>query len=139
MKISAFTFIRNGDSLKFPFIQSIQSALPIVDEFIVVVGKSNDNTLKMLQAFNEPKVRIIETEWNENMRAKGYMYGQQKMIGQFACTGEWALYLEADEILHENDHDKIVAAMKKHRYNPEIEALLFDYIHFYGNTNTFAW
>lgn len=139
MKVSGFTFIRNGESLGFPFVESIKSALPVVDEFIVVVGKSDDNTLQILKDFNHPKVRIIETTWNENMKTKGFVYGQQKMIGQFACTGEWAIYLEADEILHEDDHETLLASLKKHRHNPEVEALVFDYIHFYGNKNTYAW
>jgi len=40
MKISAFTFIRNGTIFGFPFVESIRSVLPIVDEFVVNVGNS---------------------------------------------------------------------------------------------------
>jgi hypothetical protein len=40
MKVSAFTFIKNGQILGYPFIQSIQSILPIVDEFVINVGQS---------------------------------------------------------------------------------------------------
>jgi len=71
------------------------------------------------------------------MTDKGYVYGQQKMIAQFNCTGDWAFYLEADEVIHENDLDKIVEAMKKYKDDDEVEALYFDYIHFYGNKNTY--
>ena len=48
MKISAFTFIKNGEILGYPFIQSITSVLSIVDEFVVNVGESEDNTLKLV-------------------------------------------------------------------------------------------
>ena len=48
MKISAFTFIKNGQILGYPFLQSIQSVLPIVDEFIINVGESEDDTLSLL-------------------------------------------------------------------------------------------
>ena len=102
-KVSGFTFIRNGMQLGYPFIASIQSILPIVDEFVIAVGESEDDTLSQIQALNEPKIRIIQTVWNENMRDKGYVYGQQKMIAQFNCTGDWAFYLEGDEVVHEND------------------------------------
>jgi hypothetical protein len=139
MKISGFTFVRNGQSLGFPFIQSIRSILPICDEFIVNVGQSDDQTLAMIQAINDPKIKIIETVWNPHMRTKGYLYGEHKMIAQFACTGDWAFYLEADEVIHEQDLPTIVAAMQQHLEDPNIEALAFRYRHFYGNINTYAW
>ena len=47
MKVSGFTFIKNGQILGYPFLQSIQSILPIVDEFVINVGESEDDTLKM--------------------------------------------------------------------------------------------
>ena len=39
MKVSAFTFIKNGEILGYPFLQSINSILPIVDEFVINVGE----------------------------------------------------------------------------------------------------
>ena len=101
MKISRFTFIRNGEMLGYPFIESIQSALPILDEFVIAVGKSEDCTLERIQEIGSDKIRIVETEWNEVMQDRGFVYAQQKMIAQFNCTGDWAFYLEGDEVLHE--------------------------------------
>ena len=71
------------------------------------------------------------------MREKGYVYGQQKMVAQFNCTGDWAFYIEADEVVHENDLETIKAVCKTHLNNPNVEALVFDYLHFYGNKNTY--
>lgn len=139
MKVSGFTFLRNAAQLGFPFIQSIRSALPLVDEFIVNVGASTDDTLAQIKALADPKIKIIESEWNPHMQQRGFVYAQQKMIAQYSCTGEWAFYLEGDEIIHEQDYAAIRAAMHKHRNNPSVEALVFDYLHFYGNTNTYAW
>ncbi|MCH9770427.1 MAG: glycosyltransferase [Gammaproteobacteria bacterium] len=139
MKVSGFTFVRNGEQLGYPFIQSIRSALPIVDEFIAVVGESDDATLHMIQTMNEPKIKIIQTQWNPHIKNNGFILAQQKMIAQYACTGDWALYIEADELLHEKDYPNIKAAMQRHLHNPDIEALVFNYLHFYGNINTFAW
>lgn len=139
MKVSAFTFLRNAEQLGFPFIASIRSVLPLVDEFIINIGHSDDNTLSMVKAIDDPKIKIIETEWNENIRQKGFVYAQQKMIAQYSCTGDWAFYLEGDEVLHEQDYPNIKHAMEKHLNNDRVEALVFDYIHFYGNTRTYAW
>ena len=103
MKVSGFTFIRNGEMLGYPFIESIQSILPIVDEFIIAVGQGEDKTLEKINSINNNKIHIIETKWNEIMQDRGFVYAQQKMIAQFNCTGDWAFYLEGDEVLHEKD------------------------------------
>jgi glycosyltransferase involved in cell wall biosynthesis len=137
MKVSAFTFIKNGQILGYPFIQSIQSILPIVDEFVINVGQSEDNTLELIQSIGNPKIRIIQSKWNDNMHDRGYVYGQQKMIAQFNCTGDWAFYIEGDEVYHEDDLDKIKASMQAHVDDPDVEALVFDFYHLYGNANSY--
>jgi hypothetical protein len=143
MKVSGFTFLRNGQKLGYPFVASIRSILPTVDEFVVALGPCDDDTEKMLREIGDPKIRIIPTQWNERIRSdyslKGFVYGQQKSIALFNCTGDWAFYLEGDEVIHENDLPKIRAAMEKHLDDEDVEALVFDYLHFYGNANTYAW
>jgi hypothetical protein len=67
------------------------------------------------------------------MQDRGFVYAQQKMIAQYNCTGDWAFYLEGDEVLHEDDLPKIKASMEQHLNNPEVEALAFDYHHFFGS------
>jgi glycosyltransferase involved in cell wall biosynthesis len=141
--ISGFTFIRNGVELGFPFEASIRSLLPLVDEFVVVVGKSNDDTLARIHAIGSHKIRVIETIWNERMADRGFVYAQQKMIAQYACTGDWAFYLEGDEVVHEAELANIRASVDKHHNNPAVEAFVFDYFHFYGTpdfvANSPAW
>ncbi|WP_456479207.1 glycosyltransferase [Nautilia sp.] len=137
MRVSGFTFLRNGSILGYPFRESIISVLPIVDEFIVALGPCEDDTEEILKSIKSDKIKIIKTQWNENMKEKGFVYGQQKMIAQFNCTGDWAFYLEADEVVHEDDLDNILKSMEKYKNDDEVEALYFDYIHFYGNKNTY--
>jgi len=143
MKVSGFTFLRNGQKLGYPFVESIRSILPIVDEFVIALGPCNDDTEEMLRGIGDPKIRIIPTQWNERLQpgysVNGFVYGQQKSIALFNCTGDWAFYLEADEVVHENDLPKIRAAMERYLDDPCVEALAFDYLHFYGNKNTVAW
>ena len=143
MKVSGFTFLRNGQKLGFPFVASIRSILPIVDEFVIALGPCADDTEKLVREIADPKIRIISTQWNERIQpdysVKGFVYGQQKSIALFNCTGDWAFYLEADEVVHENDLPKIRAAMEQHLDDTRVEALAFDYLHFYGNANTYAW
>lgn len=138
MKVSGFTFIRNGSSLGYPFIESIKSILPICDEFIVALGKSEDNTLNKIRALKSKKIKIIETLWNENISDRGFVYAQQKMIAQYNCSGDWAFYLEGDEIINPKDHKNILASMRQHLNNKDIEALAFKYHHFYGSPDWLA-
>ena len=137
MKVSAFTFIKNGQILGYPFLESIQSVLPIVDEFVINVGESEDDTLSIIQAINSPKIRIIESKWNDKMKNSGYVYGQQKMIAQFNCTGDWLFYIEGDEVYHENDLEKIQNSMRLYLNDLNVEALVLDFYHFYGNANSY--
>ena len=143
MKVSGFTFLRNGQKFGYPFVASIRSILPIVDEYVVALGPCYDDTEKMLREIGDPKIRIIPTQWNERIQpdysVKGFVYGQQKSIALFNCTGDWAFYLEADEVVHEDDLPKIRAVMERYLNDERVEALAFDYLHFYGNANTYAW
>jgi hypothetical protein len=143
VKVSGFTFLRNGRKLGYPFVESIRSILPLVDEFVIALGPCDDDTEKMLRAVGEPKIRLIPTQWNERLRpdysVRGFVFGQQKSIALFNCTGDWAFYLEADEVVHENDLPKIRSAMERYLDDERVEALAFDYLHFYGNKNTIAW
>jgi glycosyltransferase involved in cell wall biosynthesis len=135
MKVSGFTFLRNAEINGYPFIESIRSILPIVDEFVCAIGPSDDNTKAEVQAINDDKIKIIETTWNENMQDRGFVYGQQKMVAQYNCSGDWAFYLEADEVLHEKELPLIQDAMHKHLHNPNVEAFYFNFYHFYGTAN----
>lgn len=135
MKVSGFTFLRNAQINGYPFVESIRSLLPLVDEYICVIGYSQDDTKQMVRDIGDPKIRIIESSWNEEMHDRGFVYGQQKMIAQFNCSGDWAFYLEADEVLHESELYQIKSAMEKNLNDTTVEALYFDFKHFYGTSD----
>jgi len=137
VKVSAFTFIKNGQILGYPFVESIQSILTIVDEFVINVGESEDDTLLVIQSIHSSKIRIIKSKWNDTMQERGFVYGQQKMIAQYNCTGDWAFYIEGDEVYHENDLEQIRESMTMHLDDPNVEALAFDFYHFYGNADSY--
>jgi len=138
MKISGFTFIRNGTLLGYPYLESVHSLLSLCDEVIVAVGRSQDDTLERLQTLTDPKLTLIPTTWNETMKDRGYVYAQQKMIAQFNCTGDWAMYLEGDEVLHEQDIPHLKKCLQLQLPATQVEALIFDYHHFYGSPQWLA-
>lgn len=135
MKISGFSFIRNGVVNGYPFLESYASVLPLVDEFVVVVGKSDDSTLSEMQKFaaQNPKVRILESVWDENLRQGGKILAQQTNLAMHACRHNWGLYIQSDEVLHEQDYPAIRKTLVEADENDQVDGLLFRYLHFYGS------
>jgi hypothetical protein len=134
-RISGFTFVRDGVRFGYPFAEAVLSLLPLVDELVVVVGRGSDETLARLQALarEHGKIRIHESEWDERLRKDGAILAQQTDLALSHCTGDWGLYLQADEVLHEEDYPEIRAALARAHENPEVDGLLFDYVHFYAD------
>ncbi len=133
MKVSSFSIIRDGVRFGYPFVESIRSVLPLVDEFILAVGKGSDETLERARAIESPKLRIIETVWDENLRQGGQIMAQQTNLALGECTGDWCFYIQGDEVIHEEDNTRIRNAMETHFSNPRVEGLSFRYKHFYGS------
>ena len=135
MKISGFTFIKNAVAYDFPVVESVRSELPVVDEFIIVVGDSSDGTDELLKVFDgEPKVRIIRTVWDTQTYDRGGMiYAQQTDVGLRACTGDWCLYIQSDEIMHHDALPVIREACAKYLDDRRVEGFLLKYVHLYGD------
>lgn len=133
IKISGFTFVRDAVRLDYPVVESIRSALPIVDEYIVNAGDCTDNTIEIIRNIGDPKIRIIETNWNPERFVDGVTYADQTNIALDHCRFPWCLYLQADEVIHEQEFQKILNAMEKCDSREDVDGLLFHYNHFWGN------
>ena len=68
VRISGFTIVRNAIKLDFPVEASIRSILPVCDEVVVNVGRSEDDTLGLVRSIGDPRIRILETEWDMSRR-----------------------------------------------------------------------
>lgn len=137
MKVSGFTFLRNGAKLHYPIVESILSALPLVDEFVIAMGDSDpdDDTRERIEALGSPKIRIIDTVWDLAKYPNGAVYAQQTDVAKSHCTGDWLLYLQGDEVIHEDGYDMLRRSLERWHDVPEVDAMLFDYIHFWGDYN----
>ncbi|NIJ55254.1 glycosyltransferase family 2 protein [Dyadobacter arcticus] len=134
MKISGFTIIRNAVLNDYPIVEAITSILPVVDEMLVSVGYSEDNTLELIRSIKSEKIRIVESEWDLSLRAGGKVLAVEtdKALRQISPDTDWAFYIQGDEVVHEKYHEAIIESCKQHVDNQEVEGLLFDYLHFYG-------
>ena len=136
MLLSGFTFIRNGVTFDYPFRESLQSMLPLVDELIVAVGNSEDGTREAVTALGSDKIRILDTTWDESLRSEGRILAQQTNLALAETKNPWCLYLQGDEVLHEEDFRLIHNALDRYADVHTIKGLLFNYIHFYGSYGT---
>lgn len=129
--------VKNADKLYYPIKQSIESILPIVDEFVVALGNNDedDNTRALIESIDSDKVKIIHTVWDLNKYPNGMENAHQTDIAKNACSGDWVFYLQADEVVHEEDHPAIVKACRENLEDKEIEGILFKYYHFWGDYN----
>lgn len=135
MKISGFTIARNVIKYDYPILEAINSILPICDEFIIAVGKSEDDTLELLRNIKSDKIKIIETVWDDSLRKGGRVLAVEtdKAFQAISPDSDWAFYIQADEVVHEKYLENIKNAAQKHLNNQNIDGLLFDYRHFYGS------
>lgn len=140
MKVSGFTFIRNAITYDYPIIEAIKSILPLCDEFIVALGQSQDDTLALIQQINSPKIRIVETVWNDALREGGAVLAEEtnKALAAISKDTDWAIYIQGDEILHEQYLEEVKISMQKHLHDKSVDGLLFDYLHFYGSYDYIA-
>ena len=137
MKISGFTMIKNATKLYFPIKQSIESILPIVDEYVVALGDcdEDDKTLEEIKSIKSDKIKIINTVWDINKYANGTENAHQTDIAKEACTGDWLFYLQADEVVHEKYLPVIKKACSAYLTDKKVEGFLFNYKHFWGDYN----
>lgn len=140
MKVSGFTFVRNAIKFDYPVIESIRSIMPICDEVVVAVGNSEDGTLDLIKSIGSPKIKIIETIWDDSLREGGYVLAVEtdKAFAAISPDADWAIYVQADEVFHEKELPKIKAGMEKYLADKRVEGLLFRYVNFFGSYDFIA-
>jgi glycosyltransferase involved in cell wall biosynthesis len=140
MKVSGFTIVRNAVKFDYPVVESITSILPLCDEVIVAVGNSVDGTRALIESIPSPKIRIIDTIWDESKRSGGEVLAEEtnKAFDAISDESSWAIYIQADEVLHESGYDLLLESMKKKENEQGVDGLLLNYRHFYGSYDYIA-
>ena len=134
MKVTGFSFIRNAVKYNYPIEEALRSILPLCDQVVVAVGDSSDGT-RQLVAGIDPKIRIIDTVWDETIREGGRVLAVEtdKAFQAIGNEADWCIYIQGDEVLHEDGYPAVREAMEKWKDHPEVDGLLFNYRHFFGS------
>ncbi len=135
MRISGFSMGKNAHKLYYPMAPAIASILPVVDEFVVALGDSDedDTTRREIERLGSDKIRIIDTEWDIEKYPRGMEHAHQTDLAREQCTGDWLFYLQSDEVVHEKYLKTIEDRCRELLDDREVEGLLFKYRHFWGD------
>lgn len=136
MKVSGFTIVRNAIELDFPVVESIRSVLPLCEEVVVNVGRSTDATLDLVRGIDDPRIRIVETEWN--FAAGGTVLRDETLRAMRACRHPWGIYIQADEVLHEQGAEAFAATLARADADARVSGVVVRYRHFFGDPDTEA-
>ena len=129
--ISAFMVIRNGISQGYPFIESIKSALPIVDEFLISDGYSDDNTYEtLLKCFgNEKKIKLYRDKWDRKSTNGSSLRNALNKV-RYRCKYDYILEVDANEIIPAENIDLIKSLPILY---PDHEIFAFPYYQIIGS------
>jgi hypothetical protein len=135
VKISGFTFVRNAITLDFPLKESVLSILPLVDEYVIAYspGNTDDGTLDLIKSIGSEKIKVVEAKWEPEKFYRNTLYAHLTDIAKANCSGDWLFYLQGDEAVHESSLSVIKKACLEYLVKDEIEGLLFEYRHFWGD------
>jgi hypothetical protein len=134
--LSAFTLVRNAIKLDFPIVPAIRSVLEVCDEVVVNVGKSEDDTRDLVASVHDPRVRILDSVWD--FTKQNEMLSHETLKAMTACRGGWGIYIQADEVLHEDGARLLKEKVAEWDADERVEGLLVRYLHFYGGFDRIA-
>jgi hypothetical protein len=134
MKVCGFTIVRNAIKYGYPVVESINSILPLCDQMVVAIGNSEDDTLALIKSIDSEKIVIIETVWDNTIHDGGRVLAVEtnKAFDAISDDFDWCFYIQADEVVHEKYHAIIKSEIGKWIDQPDVEGLLFNYLHFWG-------
>ena len=135
MKVSGFAIARNVVKADYPIGEALKSIAPLCDEIVVAVGNSDDQTRDYILGLGLKQLKIIDTIWDDELREGGRVLADEtnKALAATNPQSDWCFYIQADECIHEDDIERISTSMNEYVNNESVDALLFDYRHFYGS------
>ena len=134
MKVAGFTFIKNAVQFQYPIVEAVRSILPLCEEVVIAVGDCNDGTRELVSSIDS-RVRIIDTVWDESLKQGGKVLAAEtnKAFHAVSDNADWCVYIQGDEVMHEDGYDEVRSAMKEWKDSKDVDGLLFKYRHFYGS------
>ncbi len=133
-KLFGFTLLRNGVKYDYSFKESLLSLEPLVEKTYLALDAGEDSTSEAVKAISS--VKIIPSTWDMSL-AKGHVLSVETNKALEALRIEhgqeehsWGIYLQADEVLHEEDYDILKRDIEEAE-RTGCDAVSFRYLHFW--------
>jgi hypothetical protein len=125
--LTVFTIAKDLEKIRYPWKESIRSALPVADQILVCECGSTDGTAEQLAEMvaTEPKIRVIRGEWGDHFSVISRL--ANVLISE--VSSEWHFFLQADEALHDRSYEPLMRALRESRD----DVLAARYTHFCGD------
>lgn len=105
-KISVCIATYNGENFIEKQLESILKQSVEVDEIIISDDNSTDNTLKIIEKFNSPKIRIIKN------KKKGVINNFENSLRE--SRGEYIFLADQDDIWSSNKVEEVIKKLEKY-------------------------
>lgn len=109
-KISVLTSVFNSAELLRPALESVLNQTFADFEWIIINDATPDNSIDILESYNDPRIKIFHNEAN-----KGLAASLNKGLG--LCTGEYIARMDTDDVCRLNRFEQQVKFLDSH---PEI-------------------
>lgn len=86
----------------------LMSAIPVVDEIVIVDTGSTDRTKEIAKTFG---AKVYDFEWTED-------FSEARNVSLSKATGNWILVLDADETISPLDYDRLTKIVKNNADHP---------------------
>jgi glycosyltransferase involved in cell wall biosynthesis len=109
-RISGYTTTLDCVRQGYPFEECIESMLGFCDQVVIVDGGSSDGTWERLQAMERAdaaRIVVVQHPLDMSDPRHALFDGQQKARARSLCTGDLCWQMDCDEVVHEEDFEKI--------------------------------
>jgi glycosyltransferase involved in cell wall biosynthesis len=130
MKLSIYTFVKDGLFYDFHVEAMLRHHAALADEIIVTEGFSSDGTYEAIRDI-DPKIKIHRARWDQSN--PDTWHRDFKNDARQRCTGDWCILLDCDEFIPEWEFDRLRARLEAtDRVLAQVR-----FTHFYGNYRVF--
>lgn len=126
MKLSPYTFVKDGLFYDLHVLDMLKHHLPLAGEMVVNEGFSSDGAFEAIAGLH-PKIKVIRNQLDKS-DPKSWSR-KSKDQARRACTGDWCVLMDCDEFLPEWEFDRLHA----HLEHTDKHVVSARYKHFYGN------
>ena len=136
IKLYGFGVLKNGVKFDFPFKESVLSMEPITEKVYFALGDSEDSTNAFFSKMDFCKV--THTTWDKSLKdgkvisveTNKALQFLKKDLSALELKNAWGIYLQADEVLHEDDY-RILKKDLEHCEENGYDAISLRYLHFW--------